>query len=65
MLSQLIGSPTLGRWSDTFGRKKVLLLSNIGTSIGWILFLFVLFLPAEKSFLNYLNVSFVENAWLK
>ena len=24
---QLIGSPVLGRWSDIFGRKKVLLLS--------------------------------------
>jgi MFS transporter, DHA1 family, tetracycline resistance protein len=47
---QLIGSPILGRWSDTFGRKKVLLLSNIGTSVGWILFLFALFLPSEKSF---------------
>lgn len=47
---QLIGSPILGRWSDTFGRKRVLLLSNVGTSVGWILFLFALFLPAEKSF---------------
>ena len=47
---QLIGSPLLGRWSDIYGRKKVLLLSNVGTSVGWILFLFALFLPAEKSF---------------
>jgi MFS transporter, DHA1 family, tetracycline resistance protein len=47
---QLIGSPILGRWSDVFGRKKVLLLSNVGTSVGWILFLFALFLPAEKTF---------------
>ena len=47
---QLIGSPILGRWSDTFGRKKVLLLSNVGTSVGWILFLFALFLPAEQTF---------------
>ena len=47
---QLIGSPILGRWSDTFGRKKVLLLSNVGTSVGWILFLFALFLPTGKSF---------------
>lgn len=49
-LFQLIGAPILGRWSDTYGRKKVLLLSNAGTSIGWILFLFALFLPAEKVF---------------
>ena len=47
-LFQLIGAPILGRWSDTYGRKKVLLLSNAGTSIGWVLFLFALFLPAEK-----------------
>jgi MFS family permease len=47
---QLIGSPILGRWSDIFGRKKVLLLSNVGTSVGWILFLLALFLPIENSF---------------
>src|SRR5215210_4611567 len=47
---QLIGSPVLGRWSDIFGRKIVLLLSNVGTSVGWILFLLALFLPIEKSF---------------
>jgi MFS family permease len=45
---QLIGSPILGKWSDIYGRKKVLLLSNVGTSVGWILFLFALFLPTEK-----------------
>jgi DHA1 family tetracycline resistance protein-like MFS transporter len=45
---QLIGSPILGKWSDIYGRKKVLVLSNVGTSAGWILFLFALFLPAEK-----------------
>ena len=54
---QLIGSPVLGRWSDIFGRKKVLLLSNAGTSVGWILFLLALFLPFEKS-LN-INLPFL------
>ena len=47
---QLIGSPILGKWSDTYGRKKILLLSNIGTSIGWLVFLFALFLSAKESF---------------
>ena len=47
---QLIGSPILGKWSDIYGRKKVLLLSNVGTAVGWILFLFALFLPTENSF---------------
>jgi MFS transporter, DHA1 family, tetracycline resistance protein len=46
-LFQLIGAPILGKWSDRYGRKKVLLLSNAGTSIGWVLFLFALFLPAK------------------
>ena len=42
---QLIGAPLLGRWSDTIGRKKVLLISNGGTLVGWIVFLIALFLP--------------------
>jgi len=42
---QLIGAPVLGRWSDLYGRKKILLLSQIGTVIGWIIFLAALFLP--------------------
>ena len=54
---QLIGAPVLGRWSDVFGRKKVLLLSNVGTSVGWILFLFALFLPIKNS-LN-IDVAFM------
>jgi MFS transporter, DHA1 family, tetracycline resistance protein len=49
---QLIGSPILGKWSDTYGRKKILLLSNVGTSIGWLLFLFALFLPSNTFNIN-------------
>lgn len=52
---QLIGSPLLGKWSDIYGRKKVLLLSNAGTAIGWILFLIALVLPLGGSF----NVNLV------
>jgi MFS transporter, DHA1 family, tetracycline resistance protein len=47
---QLIGAPILGRWSDIYGRKKILLLSNAGTAIGWILFLVALVVPFEESF---------------
>jgi len=51
---QLIGAPILGRWSDIYGRKKVLLLSHGGTLAGWIIFLFALFLPVENLFsINY------------
>ncbi|HJT85669.1 MAG TPA: MFS transporter [Nitrososphaeraceae archaeon] len=47
---QLIGSPILGRWSDIYGRKKVLLISHGGTLIGWIFFLFALVLPVQNLF---------------
>ena len=45
---QLVGAPILGRWSDIYGRKKILLLSNAGTLVGWIFFLVALFLPKEN-----------------
>ncbi|HEX2406629.1 MAG TPA: MFS transporter, partial [Nitrososphaeraceae archaeon] len=47
---QLIGAPILGRWSDIYGRKKVLLISHGGTLVGWIFFLIALFLPGENLF---------------
>jgi MFS family permease len=47
---QLIGAPILGKWSDIYGRKKVLLVSHGGTLIGWLFFLFALFLPVENLF---------------
>ena len=47
---QLIGAPILGRWSDTYGRKKILLLSHGGTLAGWIIFLIALFLPVNNLF---------------
>lgn len=47
---QLIGAPILGRWSDIYGRKRILLLSNGGTLVGWIFFLFASFLPVENLF---------------
>jgi MFS family permease len=52
---QLLGAPILGKWSDIYGRKKVLLLSNVGTAIGWILFLIALILPLDGAF----NVNLV------
>ena len=42
---QLVGAPILGKWSDTIGRKKVLLISNVGTFVGWLIFLVALLVP--------------------
>ena len=53
---QLIGAPILGKYSDIYGRKPVLLISQIGTLLAWLLFLAALMLP---------NISFweVKSAW--
>jgi DHA1 family tetracycline resistance protein-like MFS transporter len=46
---QLIGAPVLGNWSDRVGRRKILLLSEAGTFIAWIIFLIGLLLPNHKT----------------
>ena len=33
---QLVGAPVLGRWSDRYGRRKILLLSQAGTLVSWL-----------------------------
>jgi MFS family permease len=42
---QLIGAPVLGKWSDQYGRKKVLLLSQAGTFLAWVIFVIALSIP--------------------
>ena len=44
---QLIGAPILGRWSDRYGRKKILLLSQLGTLVSWVIFLVAFLLPVD------------------
>jgi MFS family permease len=44
---QLLGAPLLGRWSDFYGRRKILLLSQLGTLASWVIFLFAMHLPAR------------------
>ncbi len=45
---QFIGAPILGRLSDSIGRKKVLLISQLGTFIAWLLFLLAFVLPETE-----------------
>ena len=42
---QLIGAPILGRWSDRYGRRKILLLSQLGTLVSWLIFMLAFFVP--------------------
>ena len=44
---QLIGAPMMGGWSDRTGRKKMLLLSQLGTVFSWGLFLLAFYLPGD------------------
>lgn len=44
---QLVGAPVLGRWSDRVGRKRVLLVSQLGTLASWGIFLLALALPVH------------------
>ena len=46
-LFQLIGAPLMGRLSDTFGRKKLLLVSEGGSVVAWAVFFIALYLPVS------------------
>ncbi len=46
--AQLFGAPLLGRWSDRAGRGPVLVLSQAGTTLAWLLFLLALKLPLRS-----------------
>ncbi len=44
---QLIGAPLLGRWSDRYGRRRILLISALGTLVSWAIFLAAVTLPSR------------------
>ena len=44
---QLIGSPVLGRWSDRYGRKRILFLSQLGTALSWMVVLAAFYIPVS------------------
>jgi len=45
---QLLGAPLLGRMSDRVGRRNVLVLSQLGTMLAWLVFLGALQLPKQS-----------------
>ncbi len=54
---QLIGAPILGAWSDRYGRRKILLVSEGGTFLAWIIFLMGLIMP-DKIFNIHLGSAY-------
>jgi MFS family permease len=45
---QFLAAPVLGRWSDRYGRKRVLLLSQVGTLVSWLVFMLAFVLPTQE-----------------
>jgi MFS family permease len=44
---QFIGAPVIGRWSDSFGRRRILSMSQLGTVTAWMIVLAAFFTPAD------------------
>jgi MFS family permease len=42
---QFVGSPLLGRWSDVRGRQRILLLSQAGSVVSWVIVLAAFYVP--------------------
>lgn len=49
-VGQAIGAPILGHWADKKGRVPVLFLSNLGTTLSWLIFLIALFVNKIELF---------------
>jgi DHA1 family tetracycline resistance protein-like MFS transporter len=64
---QFIGAPVLGRLSDRFGRKPILLISQVGTLIGFLILgfsntLWLLFLARIVDGISGANISTAQAA---
>lgn len=64
---QFIGAPVLGRLSDRFGRKPILMISQVGTFIGFIILgfanaLWILFLARVIDGISGANISTAQAA---
>lgn len=46
---QMIGAPVLGKLSDTYGRRKILIVSQLGTLLAWIIFIIAMFVPITET----------------
>lgn len=42
---QFLGAPYLGRLSDSLGRKRILIVSQAGTLLSWVIFAVALYIP--------------------
>ncbi len=45
---QLIGAPILGKLSDSYGRRKILFVSQVGTLVSWAIILVALLVPSAQ-----------------
>lgn len=61
-LFQFFGAPWLGKLSDRIGRRRVLLISQIGTFVAWLLFIVSLLLPRTP--IANIDSDWVGNFWL-